>query len=78
MKIKTLLLSAMLLVVVSNINAQPDRWQQKIAYTINVNMDVNTNRFSGTEKIDYYNNAKMFFYLLPYKYTLESFLKLEN
>ena len=56
-KIKSLLLPAMLLVVASNLNAQPDRWQQKIAYTINVNMDVNTNQFTGTEKIDYYNNS---------------------
>lgn len=37
--------------------AQPDRWQQKIKYNINVNMDVVTNRFSGTEKIEYINNS---------------------
>lgn len=37
--------------------AQPDRWQQRINYNINVKMDVTANRFSGTEKIDYYNNS---------------------
>jgi hypothetical protein len=48
--------------------AQPNRWQQRIKYTINVNMDVSTNRFTGTEKIDYWNNSpdtltRVFFHL---------------
>ena len=34
--------------------AQPDRWQQRIAYNIDVNMNVATNQFTGTEKIDYW------------------------
>ncbi len=37
--------------------SQPDRWQQRISYNIDVKMDVATNRFTGTEKIDYYNNS---------------------
>jgi hypothetical protein len=37
--------------------AQPDRWQQKIKYTMNVNMNVETNRFTGTQKIDYFNQS---------------------
>ena len=37
--------------------AQPDRWQQRISYDIDVKMDVVTNRFTGTEQIDYYNNS---------------------
>src|SRR5258707_15624874 len=41
----------------SSLSAQPDRWQQRIKYTINVNMDVITNRFTGTEKIEYTNNS---------------------
>ena len=50
------------------VNAQPDRWQQKIKYNINVNMNVETNRFTGTEKIDYWNNSpdtlnRLFFHL---------------
>ncbi len=48
--------------------AQPNRWQQRIKYTINVSMDVSTNRFTGTEKIDYWNNSpdtltRVFFHL---------------
>ncbi len=37
--------------------AQSDRWQQRVKYNINVNMDVVTNRFSGTEKLEYTNNS---------------------
>ncbi len=37
--------------------AQPDRWQQRIKYQVNVDMNVVTNRFTGTEKIDYWNNS---------------------
>ena len=37
--------------------AQPDRWQQKIKYVIDVDMNVATNQFTGTEKIDYWNNS---------------------
>jgi hypothetical protein len=37
--------------------AQPDRWQQRINYQIDVNMNVETNKFNGTEKIDYWNNS---------------------
>lgn len=54
--------------LLTNAVAQPDRWQQKIKYQINVNMDVNTNRFAGAEKIDYWNNSpdtltRVFFHL---------------
>lgn len=37
--------------------AQPDRWQQRIKYQVNVEVNVTTNKFSGTEKIDYWNNS---------------------
>ncbi len=37
--------------------AQPDRWQQRVKYTMNVKMDVSTNRFSGTEVLQYSNNS---------------------
>jgi hypothetical protein len=39
------------------VKAQPDRWQQRIAYSINVNMNVAANQFTGIEKIDYWNNS---------------------
>ena len=50
------------------VSAQPDRWQQRIAYNIDVNMNVYTNQFTGIEKIDYWNNSpdtlnRIFFHL---------------
>ncbi|MGE5107071.1 MAG: M1 family metallopeptidase [Sphingobacteriales bacterium] len=52
----------------SSVFAQPNRWQQRVKYSIDVNMNVVTNRFSGTEKIEYTNNSpdtlkKVFFHL---------------
>jgi len=46
-----------LTLVITTVNAQPDRWQQRIKYQIVVDVNVATNRFSGTEKIDYWNNS---------------------
>ncbi|MEI6265603.1 MAG: M1 family metallopeptidase [Sphingobacteriia bacterium] len=56
------------LITTLSVLAQPERWQQKIKYNINVKMDVVTNRFSGTEKIEYSNNStdtltRVFFHL---------------
>lgn len=53
---KLLLLSSVIFNL-SSLQAQTDRWQQRIKYNINVNMNVVTNRFSGTEKIEYINNS---------------------
>lgn len=33
------------------------RWQQRVRYSIDVNMDVTTNSFTGKEKIEYINNS---------------------
>ena len=48
--------------------AQPRRWQQHVKYTMVVNVDVATNRFSGTQKLLYTNNSpdtlsKVFYHL---------------
>jgi hypothetical protein len=34
-----------------------DRWQQRVKYTMHVNMDVTTNRFTGKQELEYYNNS---------------------
>ena len=39
------------------VNAQPERWQQQIDYTIKVSLEVNTNLLKGTEEISYTNNS---------------------
>ncbi len=42
---------------VSNTNAQPSRWQQRVKYTMNIDMDVETNRYKGKQKLEYWNNS---------------------
>jgi hypothetical protein len=54
---KRLFTAFLLLLIYTTGNAQTDRWQQRINYTIDVKMNVATNRFNGTEKIDYSNNS---------------------
>ncbi len=48
--------------------AQPDRWQQRVKYTMAIDMDVNTNQFKGKQKLQYTNNSpdvlnKLFYHL---------------
>ena len=48
--------------------AQPNRWQQHVKYAMNVDVNVNTNQFTGTEKLIYTNNSpdklpRVFFHL---------------
>lgn len=37
--------------------AQPNRWQQKVKYAMDIDMNVETNRFEGKQKLDYWNNS---------------------
>ncbi len=37
--------------------AQPNRWQQKVNYKMDIDMDVNTNQFKGTQLLKYTNNS---------------------
>ncbi len=37
--------------------AQPDRWQQRVKYTMNIDMNVLTNQFAGKQKLEYTNNS---------------------
>jgi len=50
------------------VHAQPERWQQRVKYTMDVDVDVLTNRFSGKQKLQYSNNSpdtlgKVFYHL---------------
>jgi hypothetical protein len=50
------------------IYAQPERWQQRIKYNMNVELNVNTNIVNGIEKLEYSNNSpdklnKIYFHL---------------
>ncbi len=37
--------------------AQPDRWQQKVKYTMDIDVDAAANRFRGKQKLEYTNNS---------------------
>lgn len=37
--------------------AQPDRWQQRVKYVMNIDMNVQTNQFTGKQKLEYWNNS---------------------
>src|SRR3954466_12615381 len=54
---KKFLLGLCLVSILHKSNAQSDRWQQRISYTIDVKMNVATNKFNGIEKIEYTNNS---------------------
>lgn len=48
--------------------SQIERWQQKVDYTMQVNFDVNTHQFTGSQKLVYTNNSpdtltKVFYHL---------------
>jgi len=38
-------------------NTQPDRWQQRVKYVMDIAMNVQTNRFTGNQKLEYWNNS---------------------
>lgn len=47
---------------------QTDHWQQKVKYVMDIDMDVQTNRFKGKQKLEYWNNSpdtlhKIFYHL---------------
>ncbi len=37
--------------------AQPERWQQRVNYKMDVTVDAPNNKFSGTQKLEYWNNS---------------------
>jgi len=43
--------------LLTSVFAQPDRWQQRVKYNMNIDVDVNTNRFTGKQKLEYTNNS---------------------
>ena len=56
MKVR-LVLSAACLCLYTVGYSQPDRWQQRVKYTMNIDMNVQTNQFKGTQNLEYSNNS---------------------
>ncbi len=50
-------LSVLILLLALTAAAQPDRWQQKVKYTMQVNVDVATNKIKGKQLLEYSNNS---------------------
>jgi peptidase M1-like protein len=51
-----------------SVQAQPDRWQQHVKYTMDIDMDVTSNQFKGKQTLEYTNNSpdtldKVFYHL---------------
>src|ERR1043165_5130855 len=47
----------LLSIVIVIANAQGNYWQQRVEYTMNVNMNVSNHQFEGDQKLVYYNNS---------------------
>ncbi len=54
---KNLWLMACLFFCGTALFAQPSRWQQEADYKMSIDMDVNTNRFTGKQELVYTNNS---------------------
>ena len=54
---KFLQILSLVILVNSSVHAQPDRWQQRVKYTMNIDMNVQTNQFTGKQKLEYWNNS---------------------
>ena len=68
MKIKSGLLLFMVVMLTTTTHAQPGRWQQKVKYVMSIDMDVNSNQFTGKQQLEYSNNSpdklnKLFYHL---------------
>lgn len=68
MTVKKCLLACLFFAGWQGANAQSDRWQQRVKYNMDINMDVAANRFSGKQKLQYTNNSpdtltKVFYHL---------------
>ncbi|MBM3432271.1 MAG: M1 family metallopeptidase [Bacteroidetes bacterium] len=53
--------------------AQPDRWQQRVKYKMDIDMDVATNRFTGKQQLEYWNNSPDTLYKLFYHLYFNAF-----
>lgn len=52
-------LSATLIIIALTYGAAQDfRWQQRVEYEMNVQLDVTTHKLHGTQKLTYYNNSR--------------------
>ncbi|HEY5690096.1 MAG TPA: M1 family peptidase, partial [Cyclobacteriaceae bacterium] len=51
------LLPLLLIATSASLLAQDFRWQQRVEYTMNVNLDTKTHKITGDQKLVYHNNS---------------------
>ncbi len=56
-----------------HLQAQPDRWQQRAFYTMDIDFDINTHRFSGDQRLVYQNNSPDTLYRVFYHLYFNAF-----
>lgn len=47
----------LLTLLTTNAVAQPDRWQQRVNYKMDIQVDAKSNKFSGKQQLEYWNNS---------------------
>lgn len=65
---KAILISLVSTLLMVTANAQSNRWQQRVKYNMNIDMNIVNNRFTGTQQLEYSNNSpdaltKVFYHL---------------
>ena len=55
--VKHVLSGACLLLSVSLLSAQPERWQQRAEYKMDIDFNVQNHQFEGKQQLTYYNNS---------------------
>jgi len=50
-------LSILFLLVSCSLFAQPERWQQRVTYTMQIDMNVKSHRYLGKQQVVYWNNS---------------------
>src|SRR5688572_28265850 len=63
-----LILSPVFVLAQSSQSLPSSYWQQKVKYVMDIDMNVETNRFTGKQKLEYWNNSpdtltKVFYHL---------------
>lgn len=46
-----------LIICTFSLNAQPDRWQQRVKYKMDIDLNVETHQFTGKQSLKYFNNS---------------------
>jgi hypothetical protein len=53
--------------------AQPERWQQRVEYKMDVDFDVTKHQFNGTQQLKYFNNSPDTLYTVFYHLYFNAF-----